>query len=66
MSNFAIFAFAWPVVGTALLCAFGLFLARRTRILYERGQTEAAQRQAASQAHGATAVPRSEPTRVDA
>jgi hypothetical protein len=44
MSNFAIFAFAWPVVGTVFLCAFGLFLARRTRILYERTQAEAARR----------------------
>ncbi len=66
MSNFAIFAFAWPVVGTALLCAFGLFLARRTRILYERGQTEAAQRQGRESGAWRTAVPRSEPTRVDA
>ncbi|MDB5503077.1 MAG: hypothetical protein JWR89_2979, partial [Tardiphaga sp.] len=28
MSNYAIFAFAWPVEGTVLHCAFGLFLAR--------------------------------------
>ena len=66
MSSFVFFAYVWPIVGTLLFCVFGLFLARRTRILYERGQTEAAQRQAASQTHGTTVVPRPEPTRVDA
>jgi hypothetical protein len=67
MSNFAIFAFVWPVVGTALLCAFGLFLARRTRILYERTQAAAAQRLGNGPAQGvATVVPRSESIKADA
>ena len=41
MTYFAIFAFVWPVIGSALLCAFGLYLAREDRIAYERHQAEA-------------------------
>jgi hypothetical protein len=66
MSNFAIFAFTWPVVGTVFLCAFGMFLARRDRALYDRTQVEAARRQAEGSARVAATVPQSEPMRADA
>ena len=66
MTNFAVFALIWPVVGTLLVIAFGLFLARRTRILYERSQAEAAKRQAEDRAVAANAKRHPEPQIADA
>jgi hypothetical protein len=66
MTNFALFAFVWPVIGTLLVIAFGLFLARRTRILYETTQAEAAQRQAEDRTVAANAKHQPEPQRAGA
>jgi hypothetical protein len=66
MSNFAIFAFTWPVVGTVLLCAFGLVLARRDRVLYERYQADEARRHGQDPVHPPANVRKSGPIQVDA
>ncbi len=66
MSSFILFAYVWPVVGTLLFCAFGLFLARRDRALYERTKAEAALRQAQAPVRAASAVLGAEPVKADA
>jgi hypothetical protein len=68
MTNFAIFALIWPVIGTLLIIAFGLLLARRTRRTYERYQAEQAHRQTQSQSPtgAALSVRRPEPQIADA
>ena len=64
MTNFAIFAFIWPVVGTFLVIGFALFLARRTRALYERAQ--AGERQASYRAVVANSEQQPSPQRAEA
>ena len=66
MSSFTFFVFVWPVVGTLLVIAFGLFLARRDRALYERTLAEAARPQTEGSPLAAAAVLRSEPQKADA
>ena len=46
MSDYVLFVYVWPVVGTVFMIIFGLFLARRDRILYERYQADQARRRA--------------------
>lgn len=65
MSSFTFFVFVWPVVGSLLFCAFGLFLARRDRVLYERTLAEAARRQVAGHPM-TTAMTQAEPMKANA
>lgn len=65
MTNFAIFALIWAVVGTCLVIAFGLFLARRTRASYEKAQFEAARHQAEERAVAANSRRQPEPQAAD-
>ncbi len=66
MSSFAIYAFASPIIGTALFIAFALYLARRDRVLYERYLAGAAQRQADDAPRANTEARRPKPLSVDA